>query len=125
MESDETIEVTDKRRVHLHDGAEAPAQTEPDASVEEDGPSLPAMDVYGLLKTTIGLLSSGAWAWMGLSPSPFTGQMGRDLDQAKVAIDTVAFLVDKVDSGLTDDERRDLRNTVSMLRVNFVQQTTR
>lgn len=125
MESDEKIEVTDKRRVHLDETPETAAEEAPDTTVDEAANSLPPMDVYGLLKTTIGLLSSGAWAWMGLSPNPFTGQMERDLEQAKVAIDTVAFLVDKIDPSLAEDERRDLRNTVSMLRVNYVQQSTR
>lgn len=140
MEEDQTLEVTDRRRVHMNgeeapdSATEAPMDT-PGAAAAPEGAAgseaeedasmpFPPMDVYALLKTTIGLLSNGAWAWMGLSPSPFSGQMEKDLAQAKVAIDTVALLVNQVDPHLTDEERRDLRNTVSMLRVNFVQQST-
>lgn len=133
-----TIEVTDKRRVRLdaEDGdpatpepAPEPPTTDPpgDADASSDGEdltgSLPAMDVYGLLQTTIGLLGNGAWAWMGLTHNPFTGKMERDLAQAKIAIDTVAFIADQLDPHLPEEERRELRNTVSMLRINYVQQT--
>jgi hypothetical protein len=113
-----TLEFTDKRRVHLPD---EPANAEPVAAEpivskpepqtpleptttapadEETAPNLPPLDVYGLLRTTVGLLSEGAWAWMGLTPNPFSGRMDRDLAQAKIAIDTVSFLVEQLDPRL-------------------------
>jgi hypothetical protein len=119
METDEKMEVTDKRRVHAEAGAGSASPTD---ETPEEEQMLPPMDVYGLLKTTISLLSNAAWAWMGLTPSPFTGQMEKDLNQAKIAIDSVAYLAGQVESHLGDAERREMQNVVSMLRVNYVQQ---
>ena len=124
MESDEIIEVVDKRRVHLEDVTADPV-TDEQAPAGEDGPSLPPMDVYGLIRTTISLLSNGAWAWMGLTPSPFTGEMERDMVQAKVAIDSVTYLVSQIESQLDEPARREMQNVVSMLRVNYVQQLSK
>jgi hypothetical protein len=101
-------------------GAE-PGADDPSAAVSDE--TIPAVDVYGLLATTISLLSNGAWAWLGLTPSPFTGKMERDLPQAKVAIDTVRFLTEKIDHRLSETERRDLRNLVSTLQLNYVEQS--
>lgn len=126
MPAEEGFEVTDKRRVSLN-GEEAAAESEAEAIEEpaESESALPEMDVFGLLKTTIGLLSNGAWGWLGLSPNPFTGKMERDMAQAKIAIDSVAYLVSQLDSHLEDAERREMQNVVSMLRVNYVQQLSK
>lgn len=124
MNEEPILEVTDKRRVHLEDEPAAPAgDTLTAPADEETAEALAAMDVWGLLQTTVGLLASGAWGWMGLTTSPFTGKMEKDLPQAKVAIDTVAFIVGQLDPHLPDDQRREMQNLVSMLRVNYVQQT--
>jgi hypothetical protein len=48
--------------------------------------------------------------------------MEKDMPQAKTAIDTVAFLVDQVEPRLSETDRRDLRNMLSNLRLNYVQQ---
>lgn len=128
MEEEPTLEVTDRRRVaaerhEASEPAEAPAETPGETPGEDTGPPMPPMDVYSLLTTTIALLSNGAWGWMGLTPNPFTGEMEKDLPQAKVAIDTVAFLVDRVEPRLSEAEQRDMRNLLSNLRVNYVQQS--
>jgi hypothetical protein len=129
MDEESPLEFTDKRVRDTPDeagpppadAAPAPAADETPAETAEDEP-LAAMDVYALLTTTISLLSSGAWAWMGLTASPFTGKMEKDMPQAKTAIDTVAFLVDQVEPRLSETDRRDLRNMLSNLRLNYVQQ---
>jgi hypothetical protein len=130
MDEESPLEFTDKRVRDAQDEAGRPAtdavpapeaaDLPPDETAEDE--PLAAMDVYALLTTTISLLSSGAWAWMGLTASPFTGKMEKDLPQAKTAIDTVAFLVDQVEPRLSETERRDLRNMLSNLRLNYVQQ---
>lgn len=127
MPAEEEFEVTDKRRVSLN-GEESAAESDTEVPAEEPGEfesSLPEMDVFSLLKTSVGLLSNGAWGWLGLSPNPFTGKMERDMAQAKIAIDCVAYLVSQIDSHLEDAERREMQNVVSMLRVNYVQQLSK
>lgn len=138
-ENEPILEVTDRRRVSPEGEAAAPPETAAPEAPQEAGDTdapfeavpadeetageLPSMDVYGLLRTTIGLLANGAWAWIGLTPDPFTGEMKKDLTQAKIAIDSVAFLVGQLEPTLTTEERQELRNLVSMLRVNYVQQS--
>jgi hypothetical protein len=124
------LEVTDKRgaRAEAETAADAPvenagdAATDAEASSDGESAPLPKMDVYALLSTTISLLANGAWGWMGLTPNPFTGEMEKDMSQAKVAIDSVAFLVDRVEPGVSETALRDLRTMLSNLRVNYVQQ---
>ncbi len=59
----------------------------------------------------------------GADPQPVPGEMERDLAQAKIAIDTVAFLVGQLEPHLSAEERREMQNMVSMLRINYVQQS--
>ena len=133
MDSDRGFEVVDKRRVHPDDVTEEPAgeAAPPEPAMEtaptdeETAGTLPVMDVYNLLSTTVQLLTNGAWAWLGLVPNPFTGNMDRDLSQAKVAIDSVQFLARQLEGRLSESDQRDLRNLVANLQMNYVQQMQR
>jgi len=80
------------------------------------------MDVWGLLRYCILLLHSHAWQSMGLVPNPATGKVNKDLEQARVAIDAVSYLVSQLEGKLFGQELRDLRSMLSDLRLNFVQQ---
>jgi len=80
------------------------------------------MDVWGLLRYCILLLHSHAWQSMGLVPNPATGKVSKDLEQARVAIDAVSYLVSQLEGKLFGQELRDLRSMLSDLRLNFVQQ---
>lgn len=136
MEPERPFEIHDKRRFHPDEepSKDAPTAEEPEGNVgpveeaepasfdEETASSLPPMDVYSLLGTTVGLLANSAWAWLGLVPNPFSGQMEKDFAQARVAIDTVAFLVGQLESHVGEEERRELQNLVANLRINYVQQ---
>ena len=92
---------------------EVPTETETDAQV-------PPLDVYGLMKWVIGLMASAAWQYMGLMTNPSSGKIEKDLIQAKIAIDVVTFLGDKAASHLPEDERKNIRNLINDLQVNFV-----
>ena len=48
------------------------------------------------------------------------GDGGRLWQQAKVAIDTVAFIADKLHAHVSEDVRRALRSVVSDLQLNYV-----
>jgi len=84
-----------------------------------------AIDVYSLLQWMIGLLHQHAWQSMGLVPNPATGKIERDLSQAKVAIDCVAFMVNQVLPHVPSQVQRELRATLSDLQLNFVTQSQR
>ena len=99
-------------------------ETEPagtgDAGDTEDG-SLP--DVYSVLAMFLAELRALAWMRMGLISNPATGQFEKDMAQAKVAIDTAAFLAKQLEPTVPAEERLPLRAIVSDLQINFVEQS--
>ena len=82
-------------------------------------------DVYSVLALFLGELRNIAWLRMGLVANPATGEMERDLPQAKTAIDTVAFLATQLEPVVAPEERLPLKALVSDLQVNFVEQSKR
>lgn len=73
----------------------------------------------------IEILHQGAWIAMGLIANPVTGKIERDLAQARMAIDSVAFLAEKVEGDLDEATRREIKRVVSDLQMNFVRQMQR
>lgn len=82
-------------------------------------------DIYSVLALFLGELRNLAWLRMGLLANPATGQVERDLPQAKIAIDTVAFLASQLEPVIAPEERLPLKALVSDLQVNFVEQSKR
>ena len=82
-----------------------------------------SLDTYSLLGLFLGLLAEKAWQTMGLRTKPGTDKTETDFDQARVAIDTVDFLVEKVQPRLPDDERRRLEGLAADLKLNYVRLT--
>jgi hypothetical protein len=128
----------DKRRVpeDAGDVASEDASTSPspnaDSSAETDtpqdtsaAPPLPRLTVRDRLLMCIDILHQGAWISMGLVTDPATGKIEKDMAQAQIAIDSVAFLADKVEEMLDEQTRRELKNLLSDLRINYVQQRNR
>ena len=50
----------------------------------------------------IDILYQSAWISMGMVSDPSSGQIERNMEDAKIAIDSVAFLVEKIDSTFMD-----------------------
>jgi hypothetical protein len=82
-----------------------------------------SLDTYSLLGLFAGLLAEKAWQTMGLRTKPGTDKIDTDFDQARVAVDTVAFLAEKISSRLPDDEKRRLEGLVADLKLNYVRLT--
>lgn len=82
-----------------------------------------SLDTYSLLGLFVGVLAEKAWQTMGLRTKPGTDKIETDFDQARVAVDTVAFLAEKVSSRLPDDEKRRLEGLVADLKLNYVRLT--
>lgn len=134
-EEEKTYEVKDKRRVNP-DGSlkeesqeSPPASEEPTAgqtpeaeeiSSEEAEAEFPLPSVYDLLQFIAGLLSEQAWVQMGIRVAPGQKEAQKDPVQAKIAIDTVAFIADKLHPHVGDEERKALRALISDLQINFV-----
>ena len=141
-EEEKTYEVKDKRRVNPDgtlrettetENAESSQQssqtqqaTEPtgteESSTQAEQLTLPR--VYDLIQFMVGMLAEQAWIRMGVRLAPGYKEPQTDLAQAKVAIDTIVFMVDKVAQYLEENDRRALRALVSDLQINFVKRTT-
>lgn len=65
-------------------------------------------------------LHAGAMQQLGKVASPLTGQVERDLDQAKATIDLLDMLKRKTEGNLLDDERKVVEHVLFELRMNYV-----
>lgn len=111
--------------------------TEPHATEEPGSPAteranssgspfqIPHLKTADRLLMCINWLHEGAWIALGLVQDPATEKIEQDLDGARAAIDSIAFLAEKVDPSLDDTTRREIQNLVRDLRLNFVQQQAR
>lgn len=84
----------------------------------------PNVDVYGLLASFFGMLSGLAWQKMGVVANPATGQIETDLPQAKIAIDTMQFMLERIEPKVPPAEMRELRRVMMDLQMNFVRRST-
>ena len=82
------------------------------------------LDTYTLLGLFINLLGIQAWRDMGLHMDPKTSEIKTDFDRASVAIDSMGFLISKIEPKLNPSEQSRLKNLLSDLQINFVQQTS-
>ena len=93
-------------------------------SQESTGPGkLPHLSVMDRMLMCIDILHQGAWVALGLVADPATGQVEKDLESARAAIDGVAFLVEKIEPSLDENTRREVKRVVSDLQINFVRQS--
>ncbi len=79
------------------------------------------LDVYTVLTVMIDQMSAIAWQKMGLQPDTVTGQIHKDLAQAKVAVDVVDQLAQSLSPQLDESDRRELSKLVANLKINYVQ----
>lgn len=89
---------------------------------KEEGPhhlDIAALDTYMLLSLFASILTTKAWQHLGLRVKPGTDKAEKDLDRARVAIDCVSFLIDKLEKHLTEKEKNEMRRVVTDLQINF------
>jgi hypothetical protein len=152
-EQEKTYEVKDKRRVsadgtlkeetqgepvtqqaedanpQAEETAESPAQEtggaaqEAEARTAAEAGELPVPSIYDVLQFMVGMLSEQAWQKMGVRLAPGQKELEKDMVQAKIAIDTIVFIADKLHPHIGEEERKALRGLVSDLQINFVSQS--
>jgi hypothetical protein len=108
--------------------AEKSAETPRDEAATPESETAEAalpVTVHDVLRYAIRLFHSQAWQSMGLVPDPATNNIVKDLAQARIAIDCVAFLLMKLEPAAAPAERNELERLLSDLRMNFVEQSTR
>jgi hypothetical protein len=62
---------------------------------------------------------------LGKLPDPATGKSVRDLAHTKLAIDVLTMIENKTRGNLVADEERELRRSLTLLRLNFVEEVQR
>lgn len=92
------------------------------AAEQDEAGGMPPPNVYAMLEFVVGLLSEQAWQLMGVRLAPGQKEMVKDMAQAKLAIDTVVFIADKLQPHVEEEDRRALRALISDLQMNFVVQ---
>jgi len=85
-------------------------------------PSTP-LSIYDILAVLIEQLSSISWQKLGLQPDHSTGKIEMNLAEAKVGIDTTAFMVQQLESQLDEEDKRRIHSLVRDLRINYVQKS--
>ncbi|TMJ10741.1 MAG: DUF1844 domain-containing protein [Bacillati bacterium ANGP1] len=82
-------------------------------------------DTVELLRWIIGVLAGSAWQNLGLVPNPASKKVVRNLEDARLAIDATASLIEHLKLRVDEKERRDLDTLLANLRLNFVEQSTK
>ncbi|MBN2395699.1 MAG: DUF1844 domain-containing protein [Candidatus Atribacteria bacterium] len=72
----------------------------------------------------IGILNGKAWEHLGLMMNPETKEVKQDLVKAKVAIDSIEFLLNQIKSELEVEDRRQLENILANLQMNYVERNS-
>jgi hypothetical protein len=65
-------------------------------------------------------LEGKAWAYMDKIAHPETQKHQKDMEQAKLAIDTIDLLYKQLETHLTSDQKKDLQTRLANLRLNYV-----
>ena len=67
-------------------------------------------------------LQQSAWMMLGKLQNPMTGKVEKNLEQAKVTIDTLQMLKDKSKGNLTENEERAINQMLADLHLNYVEE---
>lgn len=130
-QQEKAYQFNDKRRVNedgtLREEADKEQEKASDQETaqgeEQEQPEMPPPNIYNELQFMAWALSQLAWQLMGLQLAPGSKEPIKDMAQAKLAIDTVAFLADKLHPHIGEEERKMLRGIVSDLQMNYVRQS--
>jgi hypothetical protein len=100
--------------------------TEPEERPEAERPqeALPPVSVPDLLRSFCGMLMGQAWQKLGLVVDPVSGELEEDLGQARLAIDSLAALAEKLEGHWSEDEKREVDAALANLRINYVQRAS-
>ncbi len=82
-------------------------------------------DIVELLRWMITVLAGSAWQNLGLVPDPATKKVDRNLEDARLAIDAAASLIEHLKPRVDEKEQRELETLLANLRLNFVEQKSK
>ena len=70
----------------------------------------------------VGTFQSSAWVALGKVKNPLTDKLERNLKQASFYIDLLDMMQTKMEGNLTEYEEQVLINTVSELKINYIEE---
>ena len=108
------------------DAIEWPAEPVDEADAEASGDGEPAdpfagLNMYDQLRFLITMFNSLAWIHLGLQAPPGAGETRTDLPQARLAIDMIVVIKEKLGEKLSPAEHNEVETLLSNLRVNYLQ----
>ena len=106
-------------------GEDIPEDEVEDFGDDAQAPAEAAMqiDMYGILRMVFQMCVEQAWVHLGLQLAPGAKETKADLRQARLAIDTIAYLQGALGDNLQDAEKREVEQVLSTLRMNYLQRT--
>jgi hypothetical protein len=102
--------------------AASPADESPEQEMQPEEPRQP-VDAYAIVRFCVAQLAAVAWRKMGLQADPPTDQIHKDVEQARIAIDCAAALLEKLMPHLQGQEAKDYQSLLTDLRLNFLNQS--
>jgi hypothetical protein len=97
--------------------------SESEKKEQEPSPvDISSLDINQLIEVFIMLLSEKAWRYIGLKVDPHKNKIDKDLTKARVAIDCITSLVDKIEPNLEKAEIEHLRRLITDLQLNYAEQ---
>ena len=124
----EQQEPTEEAGVQEQGTAKGAEQETEDAEVAEEAEAAAAeaemppleMNVFDLLRASLGMFAQEAWISLGIQARPGGSEVKTDLRCARVAIDTLEFLLAKLADEMEDEEKKAFDAELSNLRINYV-----
>ena len=101
--------------------AEQTPQAEQAAGAPGPEVEMPPPNIFDTLQFMTGLLAEQAWQLMGIHLPQGRKEPVTDMVQAKIAIDVVVSIADKLHPHLDEESRRAIRGIITDLQMNFVQ----
>lgn len=115
---EERAAASEKRRSEEVEAKEKEAERAEGEKVKAE-PREP-LSVYDLIAFSLKQFEEVAWQKLGLRPDPMTGKIEKDLEQSRIAIDIAGRLAEALDPHLDDEDKREIQNVMSNLRINYV-----
>ncbi|MBP5717552.1 MAG: DUF1844 domain-containing protein [Abditibacteriota bacterium] len=88
-------------------------------SEEKKEQKIPELNIYNELTVISAALSQMAMCLMGIQLIPGQKEMKVDMEQAKVAIDAVDFLVKQIEPKLAPEQVREFHRIITDLQLNY------
>jgi len=97
--------------------------TEEKAESEPVMVDIAALSVWQLIPLFINILERVAWQKMGLVVNPHTQEIEKDLQQARVAIDSYTVLLEHLGDNIEPETKTALKARLTDLKLNFASQS--